>query len=118
MALFITAIFRLYGSFVGIRMVPLLKEKIAGRAFDALLNQSHSYFINNFPGDLTHKVNNPVDSTIELIKLSIDHFFCLYLSISFCYLYFIVSKHKICYRYFNLGKYFYISFNFIFSKTK
>nr|WP_010424162.1 ABC transporter ATP-binding protein [Rickettsia helvetica] len=83
MALFITTIFRLYGYFVDIRMVPLLKEKIAGRAFDALLNQSHSYFIHNFPGDLTHKVNNLVDSTIELIKLSIDRFFAYSLALVF-----------------------------------
>ncbi|MFP3121167.1 ATP-binding cassette domain-containing protein [Rickettsia sp. R2] len=83
MALFITTIFRLYGYFVDIRMVPLLKAKIAYRAFYALLNRSHSYFINNFPGDLTHKVNNLVDSTIELIKLSIDRFFAYSLALIF-----------------------------------
>ena len=75
MTLFITTIFRLYGYFVDIRMVPLVRQKIADRAFYALLKQSHSYFLNNFSGDLTHKINNLIDSTIELIKLFIDRFF-------------------------------------------
>lgn len=83
MALFITTIFRLYGYFVDIKMVPLLKAKIADKAFYVLLNQSHSYFLNNFAGDLTHKVNNLVDSTIELIKLFIDRFFGYSLALIF-----------------------------------
>lgn len=83
MALFITTIFRLYGYFVDIKMVPLLKAKIADKAFYTLLNQSHSYFLNNFPGDLTHKVNNLVESTIELIKLFIDRFFAYSLALIF-----------------------------------
>jgi len=78
MALFITTIFRFYGYFVDIKMVPLLKQKIADRAFYSLLKQSHSYTLDNFVGDLTHKINNLIDSTVELIKLSIDRFFgCL-----------------------------------------
>ncbi|WP_341789375.1 hypothetical protein [Rickettsia endosymbiont of Polydrusus tereticollis] len=83
MGLFITTIFRLYGYFVDIKMVPLLKGKIADRAFYMLLNQSHSYFLNNFSGDLTHKVNNLIDSTIELIKLIIDRFFAYSLALIF-----------------------------------
>lgn len=75
MALFITTIFRLYGYFIDIKMIPLLRQKIANIAFCSLLKQSHSYFQDSFVGDLTHKINNLIDSTIELIKLFINRFF-------------------------------------------
>lgn len=75
MAVLITTIYRLYGYFIDIKMVPLLRQKIADRYFYALLRQSHAYSLDNFAGDLTHKANNLIDSTAELIKLSIDRFF-------------------------------------------
>ncbi len=83
MTLFITTIFRLYAYFVDIRMVPLVRQKIADRAFYALLKKSHSYFLDNFSGDLTHKINNLIDSTIELVKLFIDRFFGCSLALIF-----------------------------------
>jgi ATP-binding cassette subfamily B protein len=71
----ITSSFRLYGYFVDVRMVPLLNQQIADFAFNKLLKQSHLFYQNNLTGDITHKVNNLVDGTIEIIKISIDRFF-------------------------------------------
>ncbi|WP_375326512.1 ABC transporter ATP-binding protein [Candidatus Tisiphia endosymbiont of Nemotelus uliginosus] len=75
MALLITTAFRFYGYFVDIRMMPLLRQRIADRSFDILLKQSHVYYQDNLSGNLVNKVSNLMDSTIELIKLCIDHFF-------------------------------------------
>ncbi|WP_341750085.1 ABC transporter ATP-binding protein [Candidatus Tisiphia endosymbiont of Sialis lutaria] len=75
MALLITTAFRFYGYFVDIRMVPLLRQRIADKSFHTLLKQNHAYYQNNLSGDLVHKVSNLMDSTIEIIKLCIDHFF-------------------------------------------
>ena len=83
MALLITTIYRFYGYFVDIKMVPLLRQRIADRYFYALLKQSHSYSLDNFAGDLTHKANNLIDSTVELVRLTIDRFFGCSLTLLF-----------------------------------
>jgi ATP-binding cassette subfamily B protein len=66
--------FRVYGYFVDIKMVPLLRKKIGTSIFETLLNQSHSYYQSNFSGSLSNKVSDLMKNIPELIRITFDRF--------------------------------------------
>ena len=66
---------RFYGYFVEIKMIPTMRRTIANISFSSLLQQSYSYYQNNFAGSLTNKVNDLTSSVPDIIQLAIDRFF-------------------------------------------
>lgn len=70
-----STIFRFYGYFVQIKMIPYLRQKITNYIFSSLLQQSHHYYQNNFSGSLANKLNDLVTNIPNLIQVLIDRFF-------------------------------------------
>ncbi len=77
----VSTCFRLYDYFVNYKMIPLLRNKIANDAMQRLLEQSYSYYQNNFAGSLTNKVNDLINNIPELIQLLFDRFFSSFLAL-------------------------------------
>lgn len=75
MSFLLSTVFRLYGYFVEIKMIPRLRQRIAISTVDTLLKQSHQYYQNRFAGSLTNKVNDLVGNIPEMIQTIIDRFF-------------------------------------------
>ncbi len=75
MTVLMTSTFRVYDYFVVTKMIPRLRQKTANTIFGHLLNQSHHYYQNNFPGSLANKVNDLVNSVPDIIQIAIDRFF-------------------------------------------
>lgn len=75
MTIFISTIFRAHGYFVEYKMVPKLRQNIADSIFGHLLNQSHSYYQNQFSGSLANKIADLTGSIPEVIQIVIDRFF-------------------------------------------
>jgi ATP-binding cassette subfamily B protein len=67
-------IFRMYGYFVEIKMIPNLRQKISRSSFDPLLDQSHHYYQNHFSGSLANKVNDLTNSIPEIVQIVFDRF--------------------------------------------
>lgn len=70
-----STIFRFYGYFVQIKMIPYLRQKITNYIFSSLLQQSHHYYQNNFAGSLANKLNDLVTNIPNLVQVLIDRFF-------------------------------------------
>jgi ATP-binding cassette subfamily B protein len=70
----ITSLFRLYGYFVEIKMIPTLRQNIASSVFKILLGHSHQYYQNNFSGSLANKVNDLTSCIPDIIRICIDRF--------------------------------------------
>ncbi len=75
MTFLMVASFRLYDYFVHIKMIPLLRERIANVSLGLLMDKSHAYYQNNFSGSLASKVNDLTGSVPDILQLSIDRFF-------------------------------------------
>lgn len=75
MSFLVTTIFRLYGYFVEIRLIPCLRQNIANSSFKTLLGQSHQYYQHHFSGSLASKVNDLTSSIPEIVQTVIDRFF-------------------------------------------
>lgn len=71
----ISTSWRLSDYFVGIKMIPKLRSKIANESLGLLLDKSHDYFQNNFSGSLANKVNDLISSVPDLMQIAIDRFF-------------------------------------------
>ncbi len=69
-----STVFRLYGYFVEFKMIPHLRQKIAGASFDTLLKQSHHYYQNHFSGSLACKVNDLTSSIPDILQIIFDRF--------------------------------------------
>jgi ATP-binding cassette subfamily B protein len=75
LTLFMTLMFRAYGYFVEIKMIPVMRKRIATDAFEHLLQGSHHFYQVNFSGSLTNKINDLVNNVPDLVQLIIDRFF-------------------------------------------
>jgi len=82
LSLFLTSIFRLYEYFIEIKMIPLLRLKIAQSSFDTLLDQSASYYQHQFAGSLANKVNDLVSSVPDITQIVIDRLLRCFLALS------------------------------------
>ncbi len=71
----LSSFFRLYGYFVDIKMIPLLRERIANDALGELLEKSPSYYQNTYSGSLANKVNDLTSYIPEVLQIVIDRFF-------------------------------------------
>ena len=67
--------FRLSGYFVDYAMIPQLRKKIISKAFEMLLEKNHSYYQNNFSGNLSSKVNDLGNNIPELFRIAVERFF-------------------------------------------
>jgi ATP-binding cassette subfamily B protein len=79
---FVSSLFRLYGYFVEIKMIPCLRERIANDALGRLVDQSHTYYQNTFSGALANRVNDLTNSIPDIVQVVIDRFFSHALAIS------------------------------------
>jgi ATP-binding cassette, subfamily B, bacterial len=79
---FLIVSFRLYGYFVEIKMIPSLRRRIATFSFDHLLNQSHTFYQNNFAGSLSNKINDLIQNVPTIAQITIDRFFSSALALS------------------------------------
>ena len=73
--------YRFYDYLVTIDMFPNLRRNIVTSSIKSLLEQSYSYYQNNFAGSLTNKVNNLLSSIPEIIQIVMDSFLHVFLSI-------------------------------------
>ena len=73
--------YRLYDYLVTIDMFPKLRRNIVTSSLKSLLEQSYSYYQNNFAGSLTNKANNLLSSIPEIIQIVMDSFLHVFLSI-------------------------------------
>ena len=70
----VTTIWRLYGYFVEIKMIPRLRQQITTNIFKRYLKQTHSFYQGQFSGSLTNKINDLSYSVPEIIQIVIDRF--------------------------------------------
>ena len=83
LAVIFTTNFRFYDYFVNIKMIPLLRQKIADYMISVLLQQSHQYYQNNFAGSIANKMNDLVTYIPNLIQVVVDRFFGHMLAMAF-----------------------------------
>ena len=83
MSFLLVSMFRVYGYFVEIKMIPDMRKKITSIAMEHLLPQSHSFYQNNFAGGLSNKVKDIIGSMPETIQLINDKFLSMLISIIF-----------------------------------
>ncbi|MDF2965324.1 MAG: abcT3 [Rickettsiaceae bacterium] len=93
MALIVTTSFRFYGYFVDIYLVPFVKQRIADNAFNHLLKLSYSFHLHHTGGIITHKINNLMDSTVQLVRIAIERFFGY--SLALCIAIYVLSTASI-----------------------
>lgn len=74
-------IFRLYGYFVEIQMIPRLRKRIADLGFSSLLKQSYHFYQNQFAGTLSNKINDLLNAVPDFVQVVIDRFFSHFLAI-------------------------------------
>ena len=75
MTLSLPIMFRFYDYFVTVKMIPALRKNIADYSFNSLLQQSYSYYQNNFAGSLTNKINDLTRNIPDIIQIFMDKFF-------------------------------------------
>ena len=69
------SLWRVYGYFVEIKMIPHLREQITLTSFQSLLSQSHSYYQERMAGSLTNKINDLKAKIPDILQIIIDRFF-------------------------------------------
>lgn len=82
MSFMMSTLFRCYGYFVEVKMIPRLRQRITNTNFSKLLAQSHTFYQNSFSGGLANKVNDLTYSTPEIIHLVIDSFLSNFLALT------------------------------------
>jgi ATP-binding cassette, subfamily B, bacterial len=68
----LSTVFRMYGYFVEIKMIPQMRKQIVAIAMNNLLVQSHSFYQNNFAGSIANKVKDLISSIPEIIQVVND----------------------------------------------
>lgn len=84
MSFFVSTSYRVYGYFVEIKMTPQIRQKIAQTVFGKLIEQSHSFYQNNFSGSLANKMNDLTHSVPEIVismETFLSHFFAVSIAI-------------------------------------
>jgi ATP-binding cassette subfamily B protein len=76
-----SSLYRVYGYFVEIKMIPSLRQRIALDMFSELMSKSQDYYQNNNAGNLANQLNNLTASIPDMIQIIIDRFWCNFLSI-------------------------------------
>jgi ATP-binding cassette subfamily B protein len=73
MSALIVIIFRFY-DWVSSKFRPTLRAHITSISMSYIMQQSHSYFQNNFAGSLTNKINDISTGVIDIVYIFIDKF--------------------------------------------
>ncbi|MBP6986095.1 MAG: ABC transporter ATP-binding protein [Alphaproteobacteria bacterium] len=81
MSFFVSTSYRVYGYFVDIKMIPELRQRISQRVFGKLIDQSHSFYQNNFSGGLANKLND-LNYSVPEIVISMETFLSHFLAVS------------------------------------
>lgn len=81
--LMVVTIFRLYGYFIEIKMIPSMRKSISCIAIGSMMDKSYNYYQNNYSGSLSNKINDLVSSVPDLVQISIDRFFSHSLALLF-----------------------------------
>lgn len=81
LGLSMTFVFRLYGYFVEIVMIPNLRRNIADNIFSYILGHSHHYYQNTFSGSLANKVNDLTSNIPDLLQIALDRLFSRFLGL-------------------------------------
>lgn len=81
LSIILSVVFRLYGYFVEIKMIPLLRTNIAHRTFGVLLGQGYRFFQNNPAGSLANKTSDLTKDIPELVQIFFDHYLRFFLSL-------------------------------------
>lgn len=81
LGLSITFVFRLYGYFVEIVMIPKLRRTIADKMFSYILGHSHHYYQNTFSGSLANKINDLTSNIPDLLQIVMDRLFARFLGL-------------------------------------
>lgn len=76
-----STVFRLYGYFVEIKMIPVMRTKIANCNFGTLLGHGHSFFQNNFSGSLANRISDLVMAVPDIIQIVFDRFLATFLTL-------------------------------------
>jgi ATP-binding cassette subfamily B protein len=82
MSFAMSSVFRLYGYFVEIKMIPRLRQRIANTNFGKLIDQSHTFYQNSFSGGLANKINDLTYSVPEILHMVIDSFLSHFLALA------------------------------------
>ena len=81
LSIFLNISFRIYDYYIPLKMMPLLRKKIAEDAFKDLINKNHQFYLDNFSGSLANKAKDLVRSVPRIIEISTDSFFFNVLSV-------------------------------------
>lgn len=81
MTFLVSTIYRLYGYYVELKMIPKMRKRIGDSVLTYLLNHSYTYYQNNLAGSLVNKINDLVNCIPILIQIIIDKFFSFALAI-------------------------------------
>ncbi|MDF2964651.1 MAG: transporter ATP-binding protein [Rickettsiaceae bacterium] len=74
MSALIVTVFRFY-DWLFTKFRPALRAHITSHSMSHILNQSHSYYQNNFAGSIANKINDISNGVIEIIHIFVDRFF-------------------------------------------
>lgn len=80
---FMTLVFRAYGYFVEVLMIPQMRQSITNKIFGHLLGHSHQYYQNNFSGSLGNKVSDLAMNVPEVLQVALDRIFSRFLGLCF-----------------------------------
>lgn len=83
LTLIMSTVFRLYGYYVDIHMIPPLRTKIGTFMFTHVTKHSHQFFLNKFAGSLANKINDLIKNTPELVQIITDRFLSISLALIF-----------------------------------
>ena len=75
--------YRLYDYFVAYKMIPSLRKEIGEFSMLKLLEQSYSFYQNNFAGSLANKVNDLVSNIPEMLIVLVNRFLSNFLLLFF-----------------------------------
>jgi len=81
MGFFMAVVFRIYGYFVEIKMIPSMRKNIADLIFKDLLRQSHEYYQHHYSGSLSSKINDLASGVPDVVQIFMDRLFSHFLAL-------------------------------------
>ena len=80
MSLLIITVSR-FSDFIWLKLNPPLKRHVGDTLMKRMMGHSQTLFQDHFAGNLANKINDVMDGIPSLLKLSINHFFTLFLAL-------------------------------------
>lgn len=79
----LSLLYRAYGYFVEIKMIPVLRKNIGSYSTDRLMKQTHTFFLENYSGSLSNKINVLIKSIPEFLQMLVDYYTSQFLALTF-----------------------------------